>query len=82
MNLIALLFAVLLLMGEKAYNHNNIKTSFRCSVWNYDGMGRDDFMGETIVPLADIDFIDEIHAGWYELRPEVSGFPGVVAAGC
>ena len=35
-------------------------------------MGRDDFLGERIVNVGEVECDDVIHADWYHLRPEVT----------
>ncbi|XP_076811990.1 synaptotagmin-7-like [Clavelina lepadiformis] len=43
----------------------------RCSVWCYDALGRDDFMGERIISVSDLDCHDNVQTAWYELLPEI-----------
>ena len=74
--------SVLTMHNESRYEASQNNTSFisnptsrfifRCSVWCYDGMGRDDFMGERIIPIGDVKCSDVIYADWYDLKPEVS----------
>nr|CAB3266765.1 synaptotagmin-1-like [Phallusia mammillata] len=43
----------------------------RCSVWSFDALGKDDFMGERIISVADLSCYDVVASNWYELLPEV-----------
>ena len=42
-------------------------------VWDRDVIGKDDLIGEALVPLGTFDFIAQpMHTAWYELRAEVN----------
>lgn len=43
------------------------------SVWHSDMFGRNDFLGEVIITLADTVF-DDVSPKWYPLQDRVSGF--------
>ena len=47
---------------------------FACrQVLDRDGIGKDDLIGEALIPFSSFDFLQSpIHTGWYELKAEVS----------
>lgn len=44
------------------------------SVWHSDMFGRNDFLGEVVITLADTVF-DDVSPKWYSLQDRVSVFP-------
>ncbi|XP_039263163.2 synaptotagmin-C-like [Styela clava] len=40
----------------------------RCSVWSTDGLGHDDFFGETYLDIFELDCVDTVQIAWHNLK--------------
>lgn len=53
-------------------NVENVVDFCRCSVWSFDGLEEDEFMGESYFDISELDCVDAIRTSWYNLRSQVS----------
>lgn len=44
------------------------KTKLRAAIWDHDFFGEDDFNGEAIIDLSEVDFSSGTHTDWYMLQ--------------
>ena len=47
------------------------KTKLRAAIWDHDFFGEDDFNGEAIIDLSEVDFSSGTHTDWYMLQLQV-----------